>query len=121
MRILCCREVNYKNKIKSIFFSFFLKHVQQLCCERSYTPQDLQPHLGNIWHGMRREIFMGGNDDVERKCYEFLKSAFRMISQDSTILNTCLSMIYSGMTMALNEYLPYFNFTIQKVHFVLKY
>lgn len=39
---------------------------------------------------------MGGNEEVEKKCYEFLKSAFKVVSKASTILSTCLTMIYSG-------------------------
>ncbi|CAL8089024.1 unnamed protein product [Orchesella dallaii] len=75
----------------------------RLCCERSYVPQDLQSYLGQIWHTMRKEIFLGGNDKVEKKCYEFLKAAFKLISEETDILDTCLTMIFRECRSHLSE------------------
>ncbi|ODN03000.1 MMS19 nucleotide excision repair protein [Orchesella cincta] len=75
----------------------------RLCCERSYVPQDLHSFLGQIWHAMRKEIFLGGNDKVEKKCYDFLRAAFKMISEDTDILNTCLTMIFRECRSHLSE------------------
>ncbi|XP_021958376.1 MMS19 nucleotide excision repair protein homolog isoform X2 [Folsomia candida] len=67
----------------------------ELCCEKCYQPGNLQPFLAQMWHSLRREIFMGGNESVEKQCITLIQSVFKVVSRDDGVLNTCIELIFT--------------------------
>jgi hypothetical protein len=43
---------------------------------------------------------MGGDDAVEKQCAIFLQSAFKVVSRDEGVLNTCIDLIFTGMDIS---------------------
>ncbi|OXA50314.1 MMS19 nucleotide excision repair protein [Folsomia candida] len=69
----------------------------ELCCEKCYQPGNLQPFLAQMWHSLRREIFMGGNESVEKQCITLIQSVFKVVSRDDGVLNTCIELIFTAV------------------------
>ncbi|CAG7834724.1 unnamed protein product [Allacma fusca] len=74
-----------------------------LCCERSYSPEDLEPYLPAIWKILRSEIFMGVNESVNTQALSLVTSAFSMISQSSKVLTSSITMIFNECRSHLME------------------